>query len=135
MEIKRLSNVKLGSRSVERLNTINPTLRAVVLRAFETMPFDITVIEGIRTKERQRELVASGASLTMNSKHLTGNAVDLAPYPVDWNNKARFNLMADHVLAAAKEMGVRIRWGGDWNMNGEWKDERFYDGPHFELLS
>ncbi len=129
-----MSKVKLGARSIERLNTINPDLRRVVLKAFETMPFDITVIEGIRTKERQRELVAKGASQTMNSKHLTGDAVDLAPYPIDWNDKSRFNLMADHVLAAAKELGVKVRWGGDWNMNGDWKDERFYDGPHFELL-
>ncbi|APU00888.1 hypothetical protein [Aeromonas phage 59.1] len=129
-----MSKVKLGARSIERLNTINPDLRRVVLKAFETMPFDITVIEGIRTKERQRELVAKGASQTMNSKHLTGDAVDLAPYPIDWNDKSRFNMMADHVLAAAKELSVKVRWGGDWNMNGDWKDERFYDGPHFELL-
>lgn len=134
-----MGNVKLGSRSLERLNTVNPTLRAVVLKAFETMPFDITVIEGVRTTERQRQLVASGDSKTMNSKHLArpdgkADAVDLAPYPVDWNNKTRFNVMAEHVQAAACSLGVRIRWGGDWNMNGEWKDERFYDGPHFELI-
>ncbi|APU00465.1 hypothetical protein [Aeromonas phage 3] len=135
-----MSNVKLGARSIERLNTINPTLKAVVLKAFETMPFDITVIEGVRTKERQRQLVASGDSKIMNSKHLArpngkSDAVDLAPYPVDWKDKSRFNLMAEHMFAAAKSLGVRIRWGGDWNMNGDWKDERFYDGPHFELLS
>lgn len=129
-----MSKVKLGARSIERLNTINPDLRRVVMMAFETMPFDITVIEGIRTKERQAELFAKGASKTMNSKHLTGRAVDLAPYPIDWNDKQRFVVMASHVLAAAKELGVKVRWGGDWNQNGDWQDERFFDGPHFELM-
>lgn len=129
-----MSNVRLGPTSRQRLATVNPTLQAVVQRAFETVPFDVTVIEGIRSKERQAQLVKQGASKTMNSKHLTGNAVDLAPYPVDWNNKERFNTLAAHVLAAAKELGVKVRWGGDWNQNGDWKDERFYDGPHFELL-
>lgn len=129
-----MSKVKLGTRSIERLNTIHPDLRRVVMKAFETMPFDITVIEGIRTKERQAELFAKGASKTMNSKHLTGRAVDLAPYPIDWNDKQRFVAMASHVLAAAKSLGVKVRWGGDWNQNGDWKDERFFDGPHFELM-
>ncbi|UIW10559.1 endolysin [Aeromonas phage BUCT695] len=97
------------------------------------MPFDVTVLEGIRTKERQKDLVAKGASKTMNSKHLTGDAVDLAPYPIDWNDKARFNQLAAVMLETSKELGIKIRWGGDWNMNGDWKDEKFYDGPHFEL--
>lgn len=129
-----MSNVKLGKTSLERLGTIKPELQKVVRKAFETMPFDVTVLEGIRTAERQRELVAKGASKTLNSKHLTGNAVDLAPWPIDWDDKARFNIMSEHVLAAAKELGIKVRWGGDWDMDGDWKDERFYDGPHFELI-
>lgn len=129
-----MSNVKLGNKSKALLATVNEPLQRVVLKAFETMPFDITVLEGIRTLERQKELVAKKASKTLNSKHLTGNAIDLAPYPIDWNDKSRFNEMAKHVLAAATELGIHIRWGGDWNMNGDWKDEKFYDGPHFELI-
>lgn len=128
-----MSNVKLGNKSKERLSTIKPELQAVVKKAFETVPFDVTVLEGIRTIERQKELVAKGASQTMNSKHITGDAVDLAPYPIDWNDKSRFNELAKHMLNAASELGIKIRWGGDWNMNGDWKDESFYDGPHFEL--
>jgi peptidoglycan L-alanyl-D-glutamate endopeptidase CwlK len=127
-------NVKLGKSSQEKLASVDKRLQSVVVKAFEAMPFDVMVLEGIRTKERQKELVAKGASKTMNSKHLTGRAIDLAPYPIDWNDKARFNKMADVVLAAAKELGIKVRWGGDWNQNGEWKDERFYDGPHFELV-
>lgn len=129
-----MSNVKLSKTSLERLGTIKPELQKVVRKAFETMPFDVTVLEGIRTMERQKELVAKGASKKMNSKHLTGNAVDLAPWPIDWDDKSRFNIMAEHVLAAAKELGIKVRWGGDWDMDGDWKDEGFYDGPHFELI-
>lgn len=121
-----MSKVKLGKRSIERLSTVNPTLQAVILKSFETMPFDITVLEGIRSKERQAELFKSGASKTMNSKHLTGNAIDIAPFPIDWNDKERFNEMAKNVYAAAKELGVKVRWGGDF--------KGFYDGPHIELL-
>lgn len=128
-----MSNVKLGSKSKERLSTVKQDLQSVVKKAFETVPFDVTVLEGIRTVERQRELFNKGASQTMNSKHITGDAIDLAPYPIDWNDKERFNELAKHMLNAASELGVKIRWGGDWNMNGEWKDESFYDGPHFEL--
>ena len=129
-----MSKVNLGARSKERLASVDEALQKVVLKAFETMPFDITVIEGIRDKARQEQLVKQGSSKTMNSKHLTGKAIDLAPYPVDWNNKSRFNLMAIEVMKASDELGIKIRWGGDWNMNGDWKDEKFYDGPHFELI-
>lgn len=128
-----MSNVKLGSKSKERLATVKPELQAVAKKAFETVPFDVTVLEGIRTVERQRELFNKGASQTMNSKHITGDAIDLAPYPIDWNDKSRFNELAKHMLNASSELGIKIRWGGDWNMNGDWKDESFYDGPHFEL--
>lgn len=129
-----MSNVKLSKTSLERLGTIKPELQKVVRKAFETMPFDVMILEGIRTAERQKELVAKGASKTLNSKHLTGSAVDLVPYPVNWDDKSRFNIMSEHVLAAAKELGIKVRWGGDWDMDGDWKDERFYDGPHFELI-
>ncbi|MEG1651987.1 MAG: M15 family metallopeptidase [Hafnia sp.] len=127
-------NVRLGKSSQEKLASVDKRLQSVVVKAFEVMPFDVMVLEGIRTKERQKELVAKGASKTMNSKHLTGRAIDLAPYPIDWNDKARFNKMAGVVLAAAKELGINVRWGGDWDQDGDWKDERFYDGPHFELM-
>ncbi|MFW3388333.1 UNVERIFIED_CONTAM: M15 family metallopeptidase, partial [Kocuria sp. CPCC 205274] len=117
--------VKLGKRSLERLSTIKPKLREVVLKACETMPFDITVIEGIRTLERQKELLKQGATKTLNSKHLTGDAVDLAPYPIDWNDTDRFKIMANHVLDAAKKMKVNVTWGGNW--------KTFIDMPHFQL--
>jgi len=83
-----MSKVKLGKTSKERLMTVDYDLAAVILRSLNRMPFDVTILEGIRTVERQRELVAQGSSWTMKSKHLEGRAIDIAPYPIDWNNKA-----------------------------------------------
>lgn len=133
-----MSMVKLGKKSIERINTIHPDLQKVLYLSFETMPFDITVIEGVRSLEQQKINVAKGVSKTLNSKHLKqpdgwSHAVDTAPYPIDWEDKNRFNEMATVYLKAAKELGIPVRWGGDWNRNGDWKDEKFYDGPHLEL--
>lgn len=127
-------NVKLSSKSEVRLSQVHPDLQKVIREAFNTMPFDVTVLEGLRSNERQAELFKSGASKVRRSKHQDGVAVDIAPYPIDWNDKNRFNEMAKHVLIASKSLGIPVRWGGDWNMNGDWKDESFYDGPHFELI-
>lgn len=129
-----MSNVKLSKASIEKLSSVKPELQKVIYKSFETMPFDVIVLEGIRTKARQKELYAKGASKTMKSKHLTGDAVDLAPYPIDWSDKAKFRVMAEHVLAAAKILNIKVRSGTDWDMDGDWKDEKFYDGPHIEIL-
>lgn len=131
-----MSNVKLSKASIEKLSSVKPELQKVIYKAFETMPFDVIVLEGIRTKERQEELFYKKppATKTLKSKHLTGDAIDIAPYPIDWNDKERFNEMAKHVLAAAKVLGIKVRSGSDWDMDGDWKDEKFYDGPHIELL-
>lgn len=126
----------LGKRSITNLRGVWPELVAVVRRAIELSPVDFTVIEGVRTEERQRQLVRNGASQTLNSRHLTGHAVDCAPLvngAIPWNDKTQFKAVSDAMFAAAKELGVKIRWGGDWNENGRSDDERFYDGPHFEL--
>ncbi|MFW3388221.1 UNVERIFIED_CONTAM: M15 family metallopeptidase [Kocuria sp. CPCC 205274] len=89
------------------------------------MPFDVTVLEGIRSHDRQVQLYKEKRTQTLQSKHLTGDAVDLAPYPIDWNNWDRFRQMADCVLDAAKELKVNVVWGGNW--------KTFKDGPHFQL--
>lgn len=125
---------KFSRRSEENLNGVHPDLIKVVRRALQLSAVDFTVIEGVRTKARQKSLFAQGATKTMNSRHLTGHAVDLVPYPLDWNNKHAFEQIAQAMLNAAKELGIAIRWGGDWNQNGRSDDEKFYDGPHFELL-
>lgn len=126
----------LGKRSLDRLQGVHPDLVKVVKRAIEITPFDFTVIEGVRSKEKQAENVKKGVSQTMNSRHLTGHAVDVAPLidgAIPWNDKTKFNTLSNVMFQAARELNIPIRWGGDWNENGDWKDEKFYDGPHFEL--
>jgi peptidoglycan L-alanyl-D-glutamate endopeptidase CwlK len=118
---------KLGKRSVERLQGVHPDLVKVVERAIEMSPVDFTVLEGLRSPERQQTLVASGASQTLNSRHITGHAVDLGAWvdnQVDWSWPL-YTKIANAMKAAAKELGVAIVWGGDWRT--------FKDGPHFEL--
>lgn len=115
----------LGERSRKNLEGVHPDLVKVVERAIKLTEQDFTVIEGLRTVERQRELLKQGFTKTMNSRHLTGHAVDIAPYPINWDNKDRFIEVSKFVKQAAKELGVAIVWGGDWK--GSW------DMPHYEL--
>jgi len=118
---------RLSKRSWDRLDGVNPRLVGVVATAIQNTAVDFMVVEGVRTLERQRELVASGASQTLNSRHLTGDAVDLAAW-VDGEPRWDWPLyyrIADAMKESADDLGVRIVWGGDW--------ESFRDGPHFEL--
>jgi len=117
----------LSLRSMKNLQGVHPDLVAIVTRAASLTPVPFEVIEGRRTVERQKQLVAAGASKTMNSRHITGHAVDVAP-TVD--GKIRWDWPLYHKLApamkqAAQELGKPITWGGDWRT--------FKDGPHFEL--
>lgn len=120
---------KYSNRSLSSLNGIHPDLRRVIDRALQSSPLDFAVIEGLRTKARQEQLVASGASTTMNSRHLTGHAVDLLPIdPTTGKGEFAWPLydkLGPAVKAAAKKEGVPLIWGGDWTS--------FKDGPHFEL--
>ena len=116
---------KLGTRSLQNLSGVHPELVAVVKLAISITEQDFTVIEGIRNINRQRELVKAGKSTTMNSRHITGHAVDMVPWPVDWNDLERFEVMSEAMKAAAEELDIPIVWGGDW--------KSFYDAPHFEL--
>lgn len=120
---------KFSKRSLDNLRGVHPDLIRVVTRALSLSPLDFTVIEGLRTRERQQELVRQGASRTMNSRHLHGFAVDLLPInPVtkkgefDW---PLYHRLGPAVKKAAEAEGVPITWGGDWT--------KFPDGPHFEL--
>ena len=118
---------KLGQRSLRRLRGVHPDLVAVVKRAIEITDTDFTVLEGLRSEERQARLVAAGASRTMRSRHLTGHAVDLAAYVdgrVSWDWPLYYRI-AKAVKKAARELGVDIDWGGDW--------KSFRDGPHWQL--
>ena len=117
----------LSQRSEDRLKGVHSDLQRVVRRAIQVTSVDFAITEGLRTPERQRELVAAGASRTLNSRHLTGHAVDLAPIiggKISWDWPP-FNELARAMKAAAAELRVPIVWGGDWRT--------FRDGPHFEL--
>lgn len=118
---------KLSARSLSKLEGVHPDLVKVVKLAIELTDVDFGVTEGLRTIERQRELVAKGASKTMNSRHITGHAVDLVAYvgrEVRWDWPL-FHKIAAAMKQAANALGVPIVWGGDW--------KSFPDGPHFEL--
>ncbi len=118
---------KLGLRSKQRLKGVHPDLVKVVKRAIEISEVDFTVLEGMRSVDRQRKLLESGASTTMNSRHLTGHAVDLGAWvggTVRWDWPL-YHKIAAAMKQAAKEEGVYLDWGGDWT--------KFPDGPHFQL--
>ena len=146
---------KLSQRSLDKLEGVKPDLVDVVKRAIEITTIDFGVIEGVRTKERQEELVAKGASKTMKSKHLDGSAVDLMVYigsRASWELNL-YDEVADAMKQAAIEEGVPIRWGAAWSIENieDWDgtmeeamnayiDLRrsqgrrpFIDAPHFEL--
>jgi peptidoglycan L-alanyl-D-glutamate endopeptidase CwlK len=118
-----------SQRSLNSLQGIHPDLRRVIDRALQDSPLDFAVIEGLRTKQRQEQLVASGASQTMRSRHLTGHAVDLLPIdPATGKGDFSWPLydqLGPAVKQAAAREGVPMIWGGDW--------KSFKDGPHFEL--
>ena len=122
---------KFGRRSRERLKGVNPKLVNVLNELIKIM--DVTIIEGLRTEARQNELLAQGKSKTKYSKHLEGKAVDLAPYPIDWEDRERFHYMGGMIRGIGIKMGVDIRWGGDWDSDGEVKDNGFDDLVHVEI--
>lgn len=120
-------SIVLGQRSLSRLEGVHPDLVRVVKKAAALSSLDFTVLEGLRTKERQKQLMDLGATKTMNSRHLTGHAVDLAPMvggTVRWDWPL-YHQLAVIVKEAAKAENVPIQWGGDWRT--------FKDGPHWEL--
>lgn len=119
--------VTLGTRSLERLTGVHPDLVKVVHRAAEISPLDFTVLEGLRTLQRQQALFAAGASKTMKSRHLHGFAVDLGAMihgEVRWDWPL-YHKLATTMKQAAKDVGVPLECGADW--------KKFPDGPHFQL--
>lgn len=126
----------LSRRSLSRLGGVHPDLVAVVKRAIEITEIDFGVGEGLRSLEKQKALVEAGASKTMNSRHLTGHAVDLVAYvgsEVRWDWPL-YRKIADAMNEAADELDINIVWGGDWDDDGDESDEKgLRDGPHFQL--
>lgn len=118
----------LGAKSKEKLQGVDIRLVRLVEQAIKETKIDFTVLEGLRTPERQQQLVNDGFSQTLKSKHLTGHAVDLVAIvngKVSWD-KEHYPEIARAMKKAADEQQVKIRWGGDF--------KSFFDGPHFELI-
>lgn len=119
--------MQLSERDKTRLEGVHADLVRVIERAAGITPVPFVVLEGLRTRQRQRELVARGASRTMNSRHITGHAVDIAPLvdsdvSWDWSD---YYVLAPIIKEAAALEGVALEWGGDW--------KSFKDGPHWQL--
>lgn len=117
----------LGKKSIKNLEGVHPDLQKVIRKAITLSDVDFSVIEGVRTVERQEKLYAAGASSTMKSRHLTGHAVDLAAWVdgrTDWSWPL-YEKIAHAVKMAARSLDIEVEWGGDW--------ASFKDGPHFQL--
>lgn len=135
--------MQLTERDKQRLEGVKDALVRVVTRAATMYPGTFMVLEGLRTKERQAALYAQGRTVpgkvvtwTRNSKHLTGDAVDLAPVvggAIPWGSPAAFDELAQVVFRAAELEGVAITWGADWNNNGIRREKGETDSPHFQL--
>lgn len=148
---------KLSDKSIQKLTGIDPRLADVVKSAIQITSVDFGVTEGLRSLDRQKQLVAEGKSQTLQSNHLTGNAVDLVAYvdgKVSWDVK-QYCEIAHAIRAAAIKHDVPIRWGAAWQVTDirkwpgamqsayqQYVDQRkalgkkpFVDAPHFELSS
>lgn len=118
---------RFSRRSLSKLKGVHPDLVMVVKKAITCTPVDFSILEGMRTEARQRKLFEKGATTTMNSRHLTGHAVDIAPYvdgQIRWDWPL-FDQLGPAMKLAAIAVGISIQWGGDW--------KSFRDGPHFQL--
>lgn len=124
---------------------MHPDLVRVVERAIELTAQDFFVIEGVRSPQRQKELWEQGrvkpgpvVTWTLHSRHFAGpdgygRAVDIAPYPLDWDNPGKFDAIAKAMLAAANGVGVQVRWGANWDGDGYPREAGEHDSPHWEL--
>ena len=131
---------KFGKKSLKQLETCDAKLQEVFNEVIKTV--DCSVLEGHRDKARQNKLYEEGKTKVKypSGRHnrLPSRAVDCVPYPIKWNDRERFTLFAGFVIGVAKSMGIKLRWGGNWDMweeNGRWEvnDNKFDDFPHFEL--
>ena len=126
-----------GKSSKKRLATCHEDLQKVFNEVIKYV--DCSVLEGHRSEERQNKLFEEGKTKVKYPKGRHNSspslAVDVTPYPVDWDDRERQTLFAGFVIGIARSMDIRLRWGGDWDMDFEVMDNRFDDFPHFELRS
>lgn len=131
-------NFRFGKKSEEKLASVHRDLSRVARKALELSPVDFGITEGLRSEEKQKQLVAEGASKTMKSKHLTGHAIDIACFvdgEVTWKLEY-YQIVANAFALACDELKVNLRWGGSWKVNNFKLDpeNKFVDAVHFELV-
>ena len=126
---------RYSNKSKERLASCDERLQDVFNEVIKYV--DCSILEGHRSKERQNKLYDENRTKVKypNGRHNSSpsKAVDVTPYPVDWEDRERQPLFAGFVLGLARNMGIRLRWGGDWDMDFQVMDNRFDDFPHFEV--
>ena len=126
---------QFGKKSKEQLATCDERLIKIFNEVIKTV--DCSVLEGHRSEDRQNALYEEGKTKVKypQGRHnkFPSRAADVVPYPIDWDDRERFHLFAGFVLGTAKQVGVKLRWGGDWNINWFVDDNKFDDFPHFEL--
>ena len=126
---------RFGRKSKERLASCDPMLQKLFNEVIKHV--DCSVLEGHRGEERQNKFYDEGKSKVRypNGRHNANPslAVDVTPYPVDWEDRERQTLFAGFVLGIARGLGITIRWGGDWDMDFDVQDNKFDDFPHFEI--
>ena len=131
---------RYSTRSKKRLATCDERLQKVFNEVIKHV--DCSILEGHRSKERQNKLYDEKRTKVRypNGRHNSSpsKAVDVTPYPVDWEDRERQTLFAGFVIGIGRSMGYKIRWGGNWDMyeeKGRWevKDNRCDDFPHFEI--
>ena len=122
--------------SKARLSTCQELLQGVFNEVIHH--FDCTILCGYRTEEEQNRAAEEGRSTKRypDSRHNTvpAMAVDVAPYPIDWEDLNRFRYFAGFVMGIAAKRGAPLKWGGDWDRDTQVRDNRFNDFPHFELI-
>ena len=125
-----------SASSKRHLSTCDERLQRVFNKVIER--YDCTIICGHRNEAAQTLAFESGQSKLQwpdsNHNALPSKAVDVMPYPINWSDYQRSAHFAGYVLGVAEEMGIKLRWGGDWDRDGQLQDQRFKDYPHFELV-
>ena len=122
---------RFSKKSLRELDTCDPLLQYLFKEVVKH--FDCSIIEGKRSLKEQKELLKEGATKTLKSAHLTGKAVDVYPYPVDFEDRDRWHYFGGFVLGTARQFGIDVIWGGDWDNDTKTKDNTFDDLMHFEL--
>lgn len=134
---------RFSKKSLAQLDTVDPRLKALAIQVLSVSPIDFTIIQGRRTVAQSAQNIKNGTSFLSDpskSKHVTGEAIDFAPYvngKLDWDDREKFWTIAKLFKQEAEKMGIKVRLGADWNGSGSYKDEvqrGSFDGGHIELV-